>query len=65
MKYLIELVNDPTDPNEPPYPRERFETEHEAYEAALYRCANHNLAFRVLKVESDGQVTEINRIEPI
>ncbi len=64
-KYQIELVTDPTDPNELPYPREVFATRAEAEETALFRSANHGMAFRVVKVENDGSLTEINVFSPV
>ncbi len=64
-KYQIELVNDPTDSNEPPYPREVFATQAEAEETALFRSANHGMAFRVVKVENDNTLTEINVFSPV
>lgn len=64
LKYQIELVNDPSDPNEPPYPRERFATRSEAEDAALFRSANHGVAFRVVKIEDNGSLTEINVFSP-
>ena len=63
--YQIELVTDPTDPDGLPYPRERFDTREEAEETALFRSANHGLAFRVVRVEHDNSLTEINVFTPI
>lgn len=63
-RYLIELVDDPTDPNELPYPREHFLTLREAEEAALFRSANHGLSFKVLKIGINGHLTEVNRFSP-
>jgi hypothetical protein len=62
-KYLIRLAKQT--PDEPDYPYERFDTEEEAQETALFRAANHKLPFEVLRVdERANTLTVINRFSP-